>query len=240
MLMNVPTVFCMTPESMVYIAGDGSGDFNCNGTSDQISINLALQSAANNSGYTTVHLKGPFTYVINGTLLIGNNTTLEGDSTAVIKLADNAGWNNSVPLIQQINSSGNHDITIKGFTIDGNREGNTTIGSGSDYYDLIRLSNCQYIDVHDMYLTNNHGNGLRTHTCSDIKFHDNEAYLLGHDVLYAIKSSYVEAYNNKITCRTNSGLRVYNTNHVSLYNNNITSKGSGGAGIQIQKEGKDV
>ena len=51
------------------------------------------------------------------------------------------------------------------------------------------------------------------------------------------KSSYVEAYNNKITCRTNSGLRVYNTNHVSFYNNNITSEGSGGAGIQIQKEG---
>ncbi len=240
MLISVPTAFCMTPAPIVYVAGDGSGDFNCNGTNDQIPINQALQFVAESSDYTTVHLKGPFTYVINGTLLIGSYTTLEGDSTAVIKLADHASWDKYVPLIKQMNSMGNNNITIKSFKIDGNREENTNatsgVISGKDYYDLIILSNCLNIDVHDMYLTNNHGNGLKTDRCSYVKFHDNEAYLLGHDVLYASKCSDVEAYNNKITCRTNSGLRVYNTNQVSFYNNNITSEGYGGAGIQIQKE----
>ena len=48
--------------------------------------------------YTTVHLKGPFTYVIDDTLLIGSNTILEGDSTAVIKLANHAGWATMKPL----------------------------------------------------------------------------------------------------------------------------------------------
>jgi PKD repeat protein len=241
MLINVPTVLCMTPESMVYVAGDGSGDYNCNGTNDQIPINLALQSAANNPGYTTVHLKGPFTYVINDPLLIGNNNTLEGDSTAVIKLADNAGWPIEKSIITQMDSSGNHNITIKGFAIDGNREGNQNVKDGSGYYNLINLSNCQNIDVHDMYLTNNRGDGLKTRSCSNISFHDNEAYLLGHDVLYATNSVYVEAYNNRITCSTNSGLRVYNTNNVSFYNNNITSSEiSGGPGIEIQKHGTSV
>jgi uncharacterized membrane protein len=50
----------------------------------------------------------------------------------------------------------------------------------------------------------------------------------------------VEAYNNKVTCRTNSALRLYNTNKASFYNNTITSEGSGGAGIEIQKFGAPV
>jgi PKD repeat protein len=230
----------MTPPT-VYVSGNNTGDFNCSGTNDHILINQALQFVAENSDYTTVHLKGPFTYVINGTLLIGNNTILEGDSSAVLKLADNAGWKEYVPLIQQNNSSGNQNITIKGFTIDGNHEGNENVTSGvtsgKDYYYLISLINCTNIGVYDMYLTNSLGDGLRTNRCSNIKFHDNKAYSLGHDVLSTIKCSDVEAYNNRITCRINSGLRAYNTNNVRFYSNSITSEGYGGAGIQIQKEG---
>ncbi|AKB83101.1 cell surface protein [Methanosarcina barkeri 3] len=235
-LINIPTVLCMTPPT-VYVSGDSSGDFYCNGTDDHEQINQALKYVTENPDYTTVYLKGPFTYVVNGTLLIGNNITLEGDSDAVLKLVDNAGWIKNVPLIQQNDSSGNRNITIKNFKIDGNREKNTNVNSGTDYYNLIHLSNCQNIDVYNMYLTNNHGDGLRVNNCSNIEFHDNKAYLLGHDVLCTIKCSAVEAYNNNITCRMNSGLRVYNTNNVRLYGNNITSEGYGGAGIQIQKEG---
>ncbi|MDQ1274799.1 MAG: hypothetical protein QG610_371 [Euryarchaeota archaeon] len=236
-LIYVPLASCMTPP-IVYIAGDGTGDFNCSGDDDQVQINEALTYVAENAEYTTVHLKGPFTYVIDDTLQIGSNTTLEGDSNATIKLARNAGWSSTKPLIKE-KSSSSYDITIRGFNIDGNREGNTNVISGDGYYNFIHLSDCQNISVYNMYLTNNHGDGLRTDNCSNIKFYDNEAYLLGHDVLYAVVCSDVEAYNNTITCRTNSGLRLYNTNHASFYNNTITSEGSGGAGIEIQKDGAD-
>ncbi|NLN42731.1 MAG: hypothetical protein GX152_00535 [Methanosarcina sp.] len=121
-LINVPVVLCTTSAPIVYVSGDVSGDFNCNGTDDHIQINQALQFVAENSDYTTVYLRGPFTYIVNDTLFIGNNTTLEGDSTAVIKLTDQAGWPKEKPMITQMDSSGNHDITIKGFEIDGNRE----------------------------------------------------------------------------------------------------------------------
>jgi PGF-pre-PGF domain-containing protein len=234
----VPVVLCMTPAPVVYVAGDGSGDFNCSGDNDQVQINEALTYVAENIEYTTVYLKGPFTYVIDDTLQIGSNTILEGDSNATIKLAGNARWSSTRPLIKE-KSSNSIDITIRGFTIDGNREGNTNVVSGDGYYNLIHLSDCQNISVYNMYLTNNHGDGLKTDNCSNIKFYNNEAYLLGHDVLYAIICSDVEAYNNTITCRTNSGLRLYNTNHASFYNNTITSKSSGGAGIEIQKDGSD-
>ncbi|WP_424353594.1 disaggregatase related repeat-containing protein [Methanosarcina mazei] len=224
---------------VVYVAGDGSGDYNCDGKDDHIQINQALKYVSENSAYTTVHLKGPFTYVINETLLIGNNTILEGDSGAKIKLVSNANWDVKKPIIKE-RSSGSHDITIRGFTIDGNREGNTNVESGKGYYNLIHLKNCQNINVYNMNLTSNHGDGLKTDSCSGIKLHDSTIYRLGHDGLYASSCSDIEAYNNTITCRTNSGLRLYNSNRARLHDNIITSDGSGGAGIEIQKYNSPV
>ncbi len=230
----IHSALCTTHAPIVYVAGDGSGDFNCNATSNQIPINQALQFIADNPEYTTVYIKGPFTYLINDTILISSCTTLAGDSNATIKLVGNANWINRQPMIKEKNSN-SHDINIWGFAIDGNREVNTNVDSGKGYYNIIHLSNCKNINVHDMYLTNNHGDGLKTDNCSVIKFYNNEAYLLGHDALYSSHCSNVEAYNNKITCRTNSGLRIFNTNHVNFHDNIITSKGYGGVGIEIQK-----
>lgn len=236
-LTHVPVAFCMTAP-VVYVDGNESGDFNCDGIDDHVQINQALKFVAENPEYTTVYLKGPFTYVIDSTLLIDSNTTLEGDSSAKIKLVSSANWAKLQPMIKE-NKSGNQNITILNITIDGNREGNGNVISGDYYYNLIHLRDCQNISVHDMYLTNNHGDGLKVDNCSSVKFYNNKAYLLGHDVLYAISCSGVEAYNNTITCRTNSGLRLYNANHASFYNNTITSESSGGAGIEIQKDGSD-
>ncbi|KKH95718.1 hypothetical protein EO95_06330 [Methanosarcina sp. 1.H.T.1A.1] len=233
-LSGIPAALCMSSAPVVYVAGDGSGDFNCDGKDDHIQINQALKFVAENSAYTTVHLKGPFTYVIDETLLIGSNTILEGDSSAKIKLVSNANWAAWKPMIKE-RSTGSSGITIRGFTIDGNREGNTNVVSGKGYYNLIHLSSCQNINVYNMYLTNNHGDGLKTDKCTSVKLYNNKIYLLGHDGLYASSCSNVEAYNNIITCRTNSGLRLYNTNKASFHDNVITSEGSGGAGIEIQK-----
>ena len=62
-------------------------------------------------------------------------------------------------MIKEYNTS-SHDITIRGFAIDGNREGNTNVVSGKGYYNLIHLRDCQNISVCNMYLTNNHGDGF--------------------------------------------------------------------------------
>ncbi|HOW13739.1 right-handed parallel beta-helix repeat-containing protein [Methanosarcina sp.] len=222
---------------IVYVTANGSGDFNCDGIDDQIEINKALAYIAENPGYSTVHLEGNTTYTISDSILIGSNTVLEGDSTAVIKLEDKANWQTEKPIITQMDSTGNHDIIIRGFEIDGNHDGNAEKKKGAGYYNLIHFLNSKNIQVHDMYMHDSHGDGLKVTSCSNIRFYDNTVYKLGHDALYVIYSSNVEAWNNRITCRTNSGLRIYNSNHVKLYNNTINSEGEGGAGIQIQKEG---
>ena len=46
---------------IITVAGDGSGDYKCDGNDDHVQINQALEKAANSPG-TIVHLKGPFTY----------------------------------------------------------------------------------------------------------------------------------------------------------------------------------
>lgn len=238
-LTTAPAVLGAPGTPVVYIAGDGSGDFNCDGKNDHVQINQALQFVAENSGYTTVYLKGPFTYIIDETLLIGSSTILEGDSSAKLKLDSGAGWEAWKPMIKE-RSYGSHDITIRGFTINGNREGNPDIVSGKGYHNLIHLSNCQDINVCDMYLTNNNGDGLKADGCSNIKFYDNKIYLLGHDALYASTCKGVEAYGNEVTCRTNSAFELYNTNKAVFHDNVITSEGSGGAGIEIRKYGSQA
>jgi hypothetical protein len=235
-LTTVPAALGDSSASVVHVAGDGSGEYNCDGRDDHVQINQALAFAAQNPG-TTVYLEGPFTYVIDDSLLIGSSTILEGDSSAKIKLVSRAGWAAWKPMIKERGSK-SHDIIIRGFTIDGNREGNTNVGSGQGYYNLIHLTGCQNVNVYNMYLTNNHGDGLKIDKSSNIKFYNNKVYLLGHDGLYASTCSNVEAYKNTITCRTNSGLRIYNADHVKFHDNYITSEGSGGAGIEIQKYNK--
>jgi hypothetical protein len=226
----------ITPlNNTVYVAGDGSGDFNCDGTADQVEINKALQFVAKNSGYTKVHLKGPFTYTINDTIYVESNITLEGDSDAVVKLVDSAGWTNDpmIPLIGQKSPVTN--ITIKGFEINGNYEGNTGTLRGRGYYNMIYFNNARNIAVHDMCMHDGHGDGLRISNGENIQFYNNKIYELGHDGLYAIESKKVEAWNNDITCRTNSALRVWNSNHIKFHDNLIDSHLDAGPGIQVQR-----
>jgi hypothetical protein len=218
----------------IYIAGDGSGNYNCDGKDDHIQINEALDLAAKNPQMTTVYLKGPFTYVISDTVKIGSNTTLTGDTTAIIKLANDVSWPTDQPMISNKNN-GDHDIVICGFEIDGNRDGNKEIVSGKGFHNLFYLNYCTNLSVHHMYLHNNNGDGVKFRSSSNLKYHDNTIYRLGHDALYAINSTNIEAYNNNITCRTNSALRLYNSNHAKLHDNVITSQNEGGAGIEIQK-----
>jgi Disaggregatase related len=222
-------------DKIVYVTTNGSGDFNCDGIDDQVEINKALAYVVENPEYKNVYLRGPGTYVISNSIFIGSNTVLEGDSTAVIKLKDKAGWKVEKPLIMQMDSAGNHNITIQGFGIDGNHDNNSDKSNGQGYYNLIYFVNSDNIQVHDMYMHNSHGDGLKVSKGSNIQFYNNRVYKLGHDALYVIYSSNVEAWNNNITCRTNSGLRIYNTNHVKFHNNIINSEGEGGAGIEVQQ-----
>jgi len=233
-----PSFFSKPTNKIVYVAADGSGNFTCDGSDDQVEINQALALVAENPEYSTVYLKGNTTYVISDSILIGSNTVLQGDRTAVIKLEDNADWAVGKPMITQMDRSGVNRVSIKGFEIDGNHDKNLDKKRGQGYYNMIHFSDSKNIDVHGMYMHDGHGDGLKVERSSDIIFYNNKVYKLGHDGLFAIDSQNIKAWNNKITCRTNGGLRVMNSNHVKFYDNVIDSFfhwSAGGSGILIEK-----
>jgi hypothetical protein len=224
--------------SIVWVAGDGSGNFTCDGIDDQVEINQALAYVAENPQLTTVYLKGPNTYVLSDTVFVGNETILEGDPAAVIKLIDHADWPVFKPMITQINSTGIHNVTVKGFEIDGNHDNNLDKKKGYGYYNMIHFRNCSDIRVHDMYMHDGHGEGLKVDNGYNITFYKNRINKTGHNGLFAENCQYVYGWDNNITVRTDSGFRLRNSNHVKIYDNEIDSFyhwSAGGAGILIEK-----
>ena len=155
---------------IVYVAGDDSGDFHCDGTDDHVEINQAIERVAAGEQFTTVHLKGPSIYVISDTIRLDSDVTLQGDATAVVKLKDHAKW----PLYKAMMASKHmkpgvytgqnpepiRNITVRGFEMDGNNPNNRDVdeatgsprsaGKGYDY--LIQLVNAYEVTVNDMYL----------------------------------------------------------------------------------------
>jgi parallel beta-helix repeat protein len=233
-------------QEIIYVGWDGSGDFNCDGTADQVEINLALEFVQRNRNFTTVHLKGPHTYWINGTIYLPSDTALQGDRNAVLKLVNNARWwTKFKPLIGQKGNSGNN-IKIRGFEINGNR-GNQKEPPGSSYYTLIQLANCWNVTISDMFLHSGTNDLIRFyhdepgHAVASI-FYNNVLRGSGHDGIYIINVNTVSVFNNQITSsRTNSPIRITRGNHIKIYGNtcrnNLDKIPSGGPGIQIQGGG---
>ncbi len=245
-------VFPQTPP-VVYVAADGSGDFNCDGVKDQEEINQALDFVAQHDEFTTVYLKGPATYWVDSTIYISSNTILEGDPTAKIKLVDNAGWPQFQAIIMQKGAvfddgladttDAVHDIEIRGFEIDGNRV-NQNQPSGNAYVYLIKLQNCYNIKIHDMYLHDALAEDVNIQSCCygydiNLDFYNNLVTTSGHDGIYVGLSQNFKIHDNVFLAnRTDAHIRAQDCNHFKIYNNvagnNPFTRFSGGIGVDIQ------
>lgn len=228
------STFSANAMAAIYYVGKDSAEFRCDGKNDHIQINKALKKAAENSG-STVYLQGPFTFDIRDTLNIDSNTTLTGDKNAVLKLGNSLKWPAYKAMIYAV---GKRNITIHGFEINGNHDGNKQSPRGEGYFNMTFLVNCHNINFYDMYLHDSHGDGLRVKRGSNVKFHNNIVERLGHDGLFCLDMKNLEAYNNRFTTRNNSGIRANNSNNIKIYNNYITAVyKNGGPGIQLESHG---
>ncbi len=226
----------LSSAATVYVDTDGSGNFNCDGTNDHIEINKAL-AYIDSTGGGTVYLRGPNTYWIDNTLDIGAGTTLTGDSTAEIKLVANAGWSENVPLIANVGTD--DDITITGFTIDGNSQSQSGISLGDSYYILMYFDGAENIEVSDMRLEWGCSDGLKIRNSNHITFSDNDVYKMGHDAFYAILCSDMVVSGNIVFTRTNGACRLSTgAQNAAIYDNTFYSAivgDSTGPAIELDK-----
>ncbi|WP_292471288.1 glycosyl hydrolase family 28-related protein, partial [Methanolobus sp.] len=185
----------------VYVATDGSGDYNCDGKDDHVQINQAL-AYIHSIGGGTVYLKSG-TYSAGDPVKIGDNTELTGDSNAKLMIENNAYFGNYVPLIKNMGSVGN--IKIHGFELDGNYENNDEQILGVPmYYMLIFIQDVDNIEVYDMYMHDNAYDLTHFNRCSNVSVHDNIGRNQGHEFIWVFYCDGVEVYNNDMSTQINT------------------------------------
>ena len=222
--------------SVVYVADDGSGDYNCDGIDDQVQINQALDYVESIGGGTIYMKSGLF--VISGPLNVGSNTILTGDSDTVLKLDDHVRFANNVPMIL---AEGAENIKIHGFEIDGNYENNDEWILGVPmYYMLIFMEDVDNIEVYDMYMHDNAYDLMHFNRCSNVSVHDNIARDQGHEFVWVFYCDGVNIYNNDISIQVNTGIRAEASKNMKIYNNKIyATVNSGYTGIYVQSYDKN-
>jgi polygalacturonase len=246
-LTTVPAILGEQDTQTIIIAGDGSGDYNCDGSGDQVEINQALEYAAANPG-TTVYLKGPFTYVIDDTILIGSNTVLAGDSTAIIKLASGLSiWggsgssisNEKAMLMIKGNSASN--ITIRNITVDGSQSDYyPDINLGTSCYNMATLIGCNGLTIQDVTFQNGCNDAMLISESSNIVIDSVTVNKCGHDGVYAYHVTDITVKNCSFINRTNSSCRFDTVTNGVFVNNECTTSGGGYAGLELQGTLKNI
>jgi hypothetical protein len=223
----------------VFVSGNNTGNFNCDGVNDHTEINAALKEAGQDG--SPVYLKGSFRYVIDSPLLLYPDAVLEGDKNACLTVKNNSSLGRDVPLIKQVSPNQNNrgKIIIRGFEIDGNYSGNSKDPRGQSYRTLMWLY-YDDVEVCNMYLHDSHNDGLKVQYSNNVHFHDNRVFKLGHEAMYAISCNNVISENNNVRTMTNTATRIRNTNHVIIRNNEVWTifeEDAGGPGFQVERAG---
>ncbi len=245
---------------IVYVAWDGSGDYNCDGKADQVEINEALKFIAKNPKFTTVYIKGKHTYWIDAPLVIPSNIKLTGDSTAKIQLIDNVNWPGNKPMVSQegkehwndglgdaiygTNEDSISNVEISGFEISGGKQ---KLPPGKWNVIIMMFYRASNLKIHDMNLNNSCGDIIRIMdngkpNSKDVKIYNNRLANSGHEGMYLVRITNLSVYNNKIfNTRTNAGIRAGDCTNISIHGNTIGNSyyetASGYAGILVTCKG---
>ena len=122
----------------VYVATDGSGDYNCDGVDDQTEINQAMNNA---SVGDIVHIKAG-TYILNygfdaifasGSIDMKDGVILEGeDDKTILRLKDGYNYTEYIGLISSSKAGRTTDITIRNLCLDANLANTPDLRKGVD------------------------------------------------------------------------------------------------------------
>jgi hypothetical protein len=253
-------------DNTVYVSTDGSSAYDCSGgTNCQDAINAAINAAPRGG---TVYLKNGL-YAISKPIRIKSNLTIDGDQNAVVQLKDHADWKtlnpteNAQSILDPIiganapgGNAATNNVTVKCFTIDGNKRNNEStafyscIGNhqwqynfancetpayggdryhGNGYYTLIKLSSGSNYSVHDMTFKDALSDGVQVNYAHGIKFYNNNVIGMGHEGFWARQSDGIEVYKNSFVVQASDGVRSDDSSDYIIHDNDFqTIKDSNG------------
>lgn len=246
-LTTLPAALGSENSEVVTVAGDGSGDYNCDGSSDQVQINQALEYAAENS-IPTVYLKGSFTYYITDPILLRSGITLTGDDTATVKLASGLSvWGGSGSSIEDekamfmIKDNSATNVGLSNITIDGSQSDYySNVKLGTSCYNMATLIGCTGLTIQNVTFKNGCNDAILISKSSNILIDTVTVNKCGHDGVYAYNVEDITVKNCKFINRTNSSCRFYTVTDGVFANNECTTSGGGYAGLELEGIVKNI
>ncbi|SES77215.1 Putative Ig domain-containing protein [Methanococcoides vulcani] len=238
-LIIIPTALGSTAP-IVYVATDGSGDYNCDGTADEVQINQATAFVNAHPEYDTVYIKAG-NYEIADTVRFYSNMDLQGagvDKT-IITLVDECGFPQYQSLFEPATRAA-HNFKIHDFQIDGNYFSQTYVRTvygepaihGRSFMDGIGfrhngpngdLSDPYDFEIYNMEMHHIANDGLKINgdgKPANMNIHDNEFYWTGHDDIYIHGADGVFIHDNLVSVLNGDcGFRIENTDNVVITNN---------------------
>ena len=211
--------------NIVYVARDGTGDYNCDGEDDQIEINQAI-AYINSIGGGIVHLKNG-TFVISDSINLSSNLILEGEGAekTIIKIEDGSTKENWATIV----GDGISNTIIKNLTIDGNKD-NCPVPNGiNSDVNAINLYNSNNLTVENVKMIDFWTDGVMFIHSSNSVVKDCEVIQAGHEGLRAIYSDNITFSNNYVySARTgNAGIRIYESSNCIVERNYFNVYGFG-------------
>ena len=200
-----------TASSIVYVATDGSGDYNCDGIDDHIEINQAT-SYINSIGGGTVHLEAGI-YTIDDIINIYSNMVFEGDGeeNTIIEL-DASNSRTSWHLVDVDNLQ---DTTLQNFALDGNKIPRYT----DNFVDAFHIYNSNNVWFNHITIRNVHTDGFEFYQSSDCSVTDCKVVHCGHDAImnwFCVNMTHTDNYFEDLS---NTGVRIANTRNSRVERN---------------------
>ncbi|RLG44454.1 MAG: hypothetical protein DRN81_04555, partial [Thermoproteota archaeon] len=219
--------------NIVYVARDGTGDYNCDGTDDQVEINQAI-AYINSIGGGTVHLKNG-TFVISDSINLTSNLIFEGEGTdrTIIKIEDGSTKEHWATIV----GDGISSTIIRNLTINGNKGNTNPPNKINGDIDAIRLYYSDNITVENVLISNFWTDGVEFSHTNNSVVRDCEIIQLGHEGLRAIYSNNITFLRNHVQSSGtgNAGIRIYESSNCVIESNYFNVNGFG---ILINPQGE--
>jgi hypothetical protein len=209
----------------------GSASYYCDGVADEVQINLALDAADLIDGALVMLTPGHF--YLEDTLLIGDNTILQGCGPSTIlefaatvgdkiMITNNSGWS-----FEARHATGNFNITLRDMLLNGDKDARST---GTDVINTVHFNTTENLLIENLSIIDGWTGAIRTEFCTYVTIRNNYIINSGDDGIEINEETFfANCYGNTIidagqgkTYGSPNGIEIQDGSHdVSCQDNTI-------------------